>query len=430
MNDGGFSALVVLDDLAAPRFSPGAAELLALMDSVADACPLDSAALHAQASAELGLGDFGPRDYEERLEVLLAAYRDAPRLSRAGRVNLHAQFLQLLKNRLLFTDLLRREPGIAGIELAPPVVIAGLPRTGTTHLLQLLAATGRFRTLPYWEGLEPFPLPGEAGVVPEPRRERTQAAVALMNDAMPHFARMHEMADADHVHEEIALLASDFSTMYFETLTEVPAWQEYYAGHDQAPHYRYLRLHLQALQHLRPGPAGAGRWLLKSPQHLEQLPVLAETFPGATVVITHRDPVHVVTSMATMVAYTDRMFSDPTDPAGTGRRWAARIERMLDALQRDRSALPPDRAVDLPFADLMADQLGAVERILAMAGERFDAAARSGAEAYLAGHAAGHLGRVDYRPELVGLDPDDLRRRFASYERRFLPSEEPLPVDN
>ena len=78
-------------------------------------------------------------------------------------VNFYGQLLQLLKNRLLLTDLLNRHPEIDDIELQPPVVIAGLPRTGTTHLHNLLAPPSTFRTMPYWESVEPFPLPAEAG---------------------------------------------------------------------------------------------------------------------------------------------------------------------------------------------------------------------------------------------------------------------------
>jgi hypothetical protein len=411
------TAPIVLDDLREPRFTPGGQELLGLMEQVAELCPLDSATLHAQASAELGLDDFGPQDYRARLELLLDCYRSVPGLSAAGQVNLYAQFVQLLKNRLLLSDLLRREPEVLEVELLPPVVIAGLPRTGTTHLQQLLAATGLFRTLPYWESVEPFPLPGEWGTVPDPRIARTAASMDAMHTALPHLVLMHEMDGPEHVHEEIALLAGDFSTMFFETLTAVPAWVDHYRTHDQTPHYAYLRLQLQALQHLR----GGRRWLLKSPQHLEQLPVLAQVFPGATVVLTHRDPAHVVTSLATMVAYTERMFcTAPLDPHATGRRWADRLEVMLDALLRDRDRLGPDTSIDLPFDTFMADQEGALARVLALAGEELTPAARAGAADYLATHTRGHLGRIDYRPEAVGLDPGELRARFSAYSSRFL----------
>jgi hypothetical protein len=405
--------VVHLDDLDRPRFSPEVEELRGLMTTMADACPLDAAALHAQASAETGLTDFGPRDYEERLDVLLAAVRAIDGLTGPGQVNFHAQLVQLLKNRLLLADYLVRHPDVVEVELLPPVVIAGLPRTGTTHLHQLLAAGPTFRSLPYWESVEPLPMPGESG--PDARRARMDVAVDFMNAAMPHFPLMHEMT-TDHVHEEIQLLANDFSTMFFETLGEVPAWRDYYAAHDQAPHYRHLRTQLQVLQHAN----GGRRWLLKSPQHLEQLPVLDEVFPGATVVVTHRDPVSVTVSMATMVAYTARMHRDPVPAARLGRSWADRIDSLLTTLVADRDVIPADRSVDVRFDDFMADDLATAEAVLALAGEPVTGAASDAMAAYLAGHRRGRLGTVDYRAADVGLDVDELRERFAPYVARFL----------
>jgi hypothetical protein len=404
-----------IDDLADPQFTPEVAEILGAMAEMGAACPLDAEGLRRQARGETGLDDFGDRDYEERLDVLLAALREAPGLTDAGRLSFHSQVLQLLKNRLLLVDLLAREPGVLDVELAPPIVIAGLPRTGTTHLHQLLAAGGTLRTLPYWESLEPVPLASETGVEPDPRRTRTDAAVWFMNEAMPLFPLMHEMT-TDHVHEEIQLLAIDFSTMFFETLASVPAWADYYRAHDQTPHYRYLRTVLQALLHVR----GGGRWLLKSPQHLEQLPVLAEVFPGATVVVTHRDPAEVVVSLATMVAYTARMHASPVDPVRLGRWWADRVERMLAACVRDREALPADRSLDVRFDDFMVDNLATARRVLALAGEPVTPEVEAAMAAYLATHRRGRLGRIDYRAEDVGLDLADLRARYAPYAARFL----------
>ncbi len=168
-------------------------------------------------------------------------------------MNFFSQISQWLKNRLLLTDLLTRHPPeIHDVELVPPVVIAGLPpRTGTTHLHNLLAAGPTFRTMQYWESVEPFPLPSEAGMEPDPRRARMDLAVSMMDLLMPHFRSMHEMT-TDHVHEEIQLLANDFSTMLMETLAHVPSWRDYYLGHDQTPpHYEYLATQLKAMQFLR-----------------------------------------------------------------------------------------------------------------------------------------------------------------------------------
>ncbi len=406
---------VHIDDLARPVFAPHVVEMLEGMGAMADDCPLDSRRLHEQAVRETGLTDFGPLDYVERLEVLLAALGDVDPVTPAGRVVFHSQLVQLLRNRLLLTDLLARHPEIHDIELAPPIVIVGLPRTGTTHLHNLLAADPALRSLPYWESLEPFAMPDELGIEPDPRRGRTDAAVWFMNEAMPLFPLMHEMS-TDHVHEEIQLLAVDFSTMFFEALAPVPDWRAYYRAHDQAPHYRYLRTMLQALQFTR----GGERWVLKSPQHLEQLPVLSEVFPGATTVVTHRDPVDVVVSMATMIAYSARMYADRVDAAALGRSWADRIDDLLTACVRDRGLLDEAHALDVRFDGFMADELGTVRAIYELADQPFDDAARQAIGGYLVGHPRGRLGRIDYRAEDVGLRVDELRERFASYVARFL----------
>ena len=274
------TAVVHLDDLAEPRFSPEAQQIRDMMATMAPECPLDADVLHAKATAETGLDDFGDDDYRERLDVYLAALHDISGMHAPGIVNHHAQLLQWLKNRLLLTDLLTRHPEIHDIELLPPIVIAGLPRTGTTHLHNLLAAAPTFRTMPYWESNEPFPLPAEAGVEPDPRKTRMDVAVQVMNIVMPHFPLMHEMT-TEHVHEEIQLLANDFSTMLFETLAHVPEWRDYYMAHDQTPHYEYLEDSAQGdavsarrsalAAQVAPTPraaAGAGQGLPRRVRHL------------------------------------------------------------------------------------------------------------------------------------------------------------------
>ena len=393
------TAAVRLEDLAQPRFSEEGQQILDMMASMASLCPLDADALHAQASADTGLHDFGPDDYRERLDVYLAALRDIDGLHEAGVVNFYGQLLQVLKNRLLLTDLLSRHPEIDDIELQPPVVIAGLPRTGTTHLHNLLATPSTFRTMPYWESVEPFPLPAEVGEsTPDPRRDRMDVAVSVINTVMPHFALMHEMT-TDHVHEEIQLLANDVSTMLFETLADVPRWRDYYQAHDQTPHYEYLATQLKAMQFLR----GGRRWLLKSPQHLEQVPVLDRVFPDSIVVFTHRDPVPVALSMIAMITYSARMHRSPVPVEQIADSWIDRLEQMLNALVRDRDTIGPQRSIDIRFDDFMADELGVAEQVYALAGEPFTDEARTAIADYLAGHQRGRLGNVQTSCEMFGL---------------------------
>lgn len=406
---------VQLDDLAEPRFSPEAQQIRDMMTTMAEDCPLDADVLHAKAIAETGLDDFGPDDYRDRLDVYLAALQEIPTMQPAGVVNHHAQLLQWLKNRLLLADLLAAHPEIHDIELAPPVVIAGLPRTGTTHLHNLLAAAPTFRTMPYWESNEPFPLPTEIGVEPDPRRARMDVAVQVVDLVMPNFRLMHEMT-TDHVHEEIQLLANDFSTMLFETLAHVPRWRDYYMAHDQASHYEYMKTQLKAMQFLR----GGRRWLLKSPQHLEQLRVLDEVFPDVFVIFTHRDPTPVALSMIAMITYTARMYSHPVPVNDIASAWIERLGLMLNALVRDRDAIPPERSIDVRFDEFMADDMAVVVQVYEKAGEELDDEARAAINGYLAGHQRGRLGTVATSPEMFGLTGRDLRDPFAAYVARFL----------
>jgi len=409
------AAVIHLDDLAEPCFSPEIEQIRDLMAAMAPDSPLDARALHAKAAADTGLDDFGPDDYRERLDVYLAALQEISGMHGPGIVNFHAQLVQWLKNRLLLTELLARHPEIQDIELLPPVVIAGLPRTGTTHLHNLLAAAATFRTLPYWESVEPFPLPAEVGVEPDPRRTRMDAAVEFMNAVMPHFRLMHEMT-TEHAHEEIQLLANDFSSMLFETLAHVPRWRDYYLAHDQTPAYEHLALQLKALQFLR----GGRRWLLKSPQHLEQLPLLGAVFPGVVVVCTHRDPVPVTLSMIAMLTYTARMHRSPVPVQEIAASWVDRLELMLAALVRDRDVIAPERSIDVRFDEFMADELGVAEQLYALAGEPLTHGARAAMTDYLAGHQRGRLGQIATSAEMFGLDGRDLRARFAPYVQRFL----------
>jgi hypothetical protein len=407
--------LVQLDDLAEPRFSPEAEQIRDMMAALAADCSLNADALHARAIADTGLDDFGPDDYRERLDVYLAALHDIDGMHGPGIVNFFGQLSQWLKNRLLLTDLVTRHPEIHDIELLPPVVIAGLPRTGTTHLHNLLGAAGTFRTLPYWESFEPFPLPAEVGVETDPRAARMDVAVTVMNTLMPHFALMHEMT-TEHVHEEIQLLANDFSTMFMETLAYVPRWRDYYLAHDQTSTYEYLATQLKAMEFLR----GGRRWLLKSPQHLEQLPVLERVFPGVAVVSTHRDPVPVALSMVAMLVYSARMHRSPVPVEEIAAAWIDRLELMLGALARDRDVIATERSIDVSFDDFMADELGVAERVYGLVGEPVTDEARTAMADYLVGHQRGRLGRVVTSCEMFGLNEDDLHARFAPYVSRFL----------
>lgn len=408
--------VVRIDDYASPVFPPDAAEMMAAAAPLAESLELSVDAICAQAAAEVGLDDFGSSSFRGPMSAALDAFRDDVSISPMGHISVHTLFTQLARNRLLIADMLKRHPEIHDIAITAPIIVAGLPRTGTTHLHNLLSADPALRSLPYWESLEPVPLPGDvAGPGGEdPRLERTAVAVDFTNAALPLFRRMHEMT-VDHRHEEIQLLAIDFSTMLIETMAPMPSWRDRYLATDQTPHYEFLRTVLKVLTFLR----GGERWVLKSPQHLEQFQALMNVFPDATVVVTHRDPVAVTASMATMLAYTSRMQLAQVDPVVIGHYWMNRLHTMLASAMSERDLLPADRSMDVRFNEFMADDLGTVARIYELAGQPLDDAARAGHAAYLDGHQRNRFGSVTYDLSDFDIDADECRSGFAEYIERF-----------
>lgn len=413
---------IVVDDLADPRLPWWFRLLDAAARPTRGLVRLDPDSLLLAARRRTGLRDFGDDRFVEPLSVLALTLDTETGLTDVGRVMVRQLLVGLLMTRLRLVDLLDRYPEVHEVPIDAPIVILGLPRTGTTHLHGCLAADPALRSLPYWESLEPIravpTLPGER----DPRFARAAASLRFVNAVMPLFPAMHEMT-AEGPHEEIQLLAVELSSMLFEASYDVPSYRDWYRRTDQTPAYRVLRTLLQVLQWER----GGERWVLKSPQHLEQLGPLRAVFPDAVLVQTHRDPVAVTASMATMAAYTRRMVHRHVDPIRVGQEWTDRIDDLLRASVRDRGALGPDGAtIDVRFGDFMADEDATIAAVYDTAGQAFDTAARVAINAHRAAHPRGRHGRLAYRLHDLGLERAELRDRFRYYQEVFdVPDEAP-----
>ena len=370
------------------------------------------------AREQTGLGDFGPDDFRERLALWLDEIDADPNRSPVSRMTTHAACTRYAANRLRVLDVLRRHPEIHDEEIVAPIIVVGLPRSGTTHLLNLMSADSRFRSLPLWESQEPVPFAGdELGVDGvDPRLLRSQERWNQMQAKSPLVAAMHPMTP-EHIHEELELESLDFSSYNFEWMSSMaPRWRDYYLAHDQRPHYDFIKTMLKLLQWQR----GPNRWILKCPQHLEQLGPLMDTFPDATVVMTHRDPVSVVQSAATMVGYGARMNFHELDLDAVCDYWIDRVSRLLDAGTRDLALIPDERRVDVYFDQFMANDIGTVEHIYNRAGLEMTEQARGEIREYMSSHKRGSGGQVvyDLRADF-GREPAELRTRFANYFDAF-----------
>lgn len=390
----------------------------------AEAVPLDMSvpAVLSAARAQTGLTDFGPADFEERLGLLLSEVEADPNVWQSAKAQFVGFCVKAAANRLKGRDFVKRHPSINDMAIDRPIFIVGLPRSGTTHLENLIAADRRLRHLPVYLGSEAVPAPGEPTDEPgrDPRWLRSNAHWERMR-ANPIMEALHEHSP-DHACGENELQMPDFSTYQWEWMGDVPRWRDYYLAHDQTPHYAYGRMMLKAIALQYPSER---RWILKGNQHSEQLPALLATYPDALIVQTHRDPLAILQSVLTMRGLAVLANQKKPDIEGHVAYWVDRIERMLRAYLRDYKMVPDGRRVDLLFQDIVADDVGSAQNVLVAAGLSATPQSTRDLRDYMTNHQRGRAGRVIY--DLAGdfnLNLDDLRARFRFYTDVFPVCEE------
>jgi hypothetical protein len=408
---------VRITDLREPRRDAAEQQLHDVATSME--VDLDPDGLIAAAVRRTGMDDFGddPTLFD-RLRAQADAVEADAGLSGLGRFLVRRRLVGLLAARLRLEDFTRRHPEVHDVDLEPPVIVVGLPRSGTTHLVNLLARDQRFRSMPWWEVAEPIPVlgdgPGPDGI--DPRYLRCLADHEATQQVSPLTALMHDRPP-DSIEEECELMDLDLCTYTLEWMARVPGWRDHYLHElDQRAHYAFLRRELQVLSYLR----GPNRWVLKCPQHLEQLGPLVDTFPDATIAFTLRDPVAVLQSAITMLAYGDRNRRVDIDADELADYWVDRVERLLRAAVRDAHLIPEAQRVDVEFGEFMADDVAMATRIIELSGMEVTGECRTALADYVAGNPRGKDGRVvyDLRGDF-GLDPAELYDRYSFYFDAF-----------
>jgi len=373
-------------------------------------------ALLRRAARRTGLSDFGDDFFREPLARLVDSLEREARLTTLGRIVARRDLLRTLEGRLRVEEVRRRHPEIAKEPVRAPIFVIGLPRTGTTILHELLAQDPANRVPMTWEVMHPWPPPERETFERDPRIETVEAHFAGIDRLLPDFKRMHPMG-ARLPQECVAITAFELATMIHHTTYRVPAYEDWLEATDLGPVYASHRRWLQYLQWRCP----AERWVLKSPAHLWALDALLAEYPDARLVMTHRDPLRVVASLASLVTALRGLASDAVDPHEIGADWTRRLAAGLRRAVRVRDAvrLPDDRIFDLHFEEFVGNEIASVRRLY----ERFGLALSPGAEArmrrFLAENPRDKHGAHRYHLRNAGLDPATERRRYAEVVERF-----------
>jgi hypothetical protein len=364
----------------------------------------------AQAVEIAGFDDFGPEGFREGLARSLAAFARLP-LTPEARAQVHRRTVGELVTRLRIEQWFRDHPEVEDQPIEGPIFVVGMPRTGTTATVGMLALDPRFRFLRGWEGAAPLPPPVAGEEDADPRVIAARAAAKDYDKAHIH------LADPDGPEEDLVFLSGLDMHAYHGAYPMPPDYIDWWIGEDFASTYAYHARVLKLLQSRRPPRL----WLLKSPPHLFKLEAIVRRYPAAKFVMTHRDPLKIIPSVASLhcMLHEERCIPGSIDKAEIGRRllafWAEGVRRGLAA----RVAVGEHRFVDVRNEDVVARPIETFERIYAHLGLELGPDLRQRIGDYNSAKAPGAFGAHRYTLEEYGLSADAVRAAFSGYGERF-----------
>ncbi|MEE3331291.1 MAG: sulfotransferase [Myxococcota bacterium] len=367
------------------------------------------------AVEKTGLSDFGGDEFREALEVLCDSLNREANLHTFGRMAQRKMLIGILESRLQLFDWAAKHPEVRDERIAPPIVVLGLPRTGTTLLSHLLDLDPRTRSLRQWEAGAFAPPPQLATRDEDPRLATAIAQEKQIAQLIPPLPAMHPLG-ATLPTECVPLHMLDFRSLGHETQALVPSYGNWLERCDMRSAYAVHKLALQTLQSTIP----TGRWALKTPNHLWALERLHEFYPDATLVWTHRDPARVVPSVASLNTAFHRTFTRNVDPKEVGRQWSRKLLHALNCgMEWDDQRGNKDWCQHVLYEDLMRDPVGTVRGIYAYAGEELDPLHEALMLAYIENRPQNAFGRHRYDMNDFEMTTEGIDEAFGSYSARY-----------
>ena len=370
----------------------------------------------AESRANTGLTDIGEPDIEPGMRVLLDASVNEAHFTPMGVEAQRGTMIRIVSNRLRVEDQFKHHPEILDEKIIGPIVITGLARSGTTKLHRMMGASPDLQTFPLWRILHPVPLGPTA---PGEKDMRITIAQQLSNAMQQHpdFYAGHPMNPFDPDEEEwlLDMVMRGYVNCHQARTPSFEAWMD---QQDFSCWHPYLKKLMQLLQWQDGSPKKP--WLIKAPSHLRHMKLLFKTFPNATIVHCHRNPVTTSISLARLNEAIRKIFSDYEDAPETGRftyrHWAKQMQGYMDA----RPALEKDHVfVDIAYSEITGDVMPAIRRVYAAAGFELSDAAVKAMRDWEANNPQGKHGHRSYDIERFNLTEGEVRAAYADYLKRF-----------
>lgn len=371
-------------------------------------------ALPHAAARKAGHDDFGSDSYLAALEPLLHSIEHEMQLNERGHAELHKRIVNALANRLTLVAWEKANPALAVAPVEAPIIILGLPRTGSSILHETLAAAPNLRTPLIWQVQDFGLVHSVEDAASDQRLLAVEDEIARKNAAIPDYAAMH-FENPFIPMECVALTIVDLVSTQFSTIAWAPTYRRFLLEADMTETYRW---HRRALRFLQARGGAGSRWVLKAPMHSLYLDALLATYPDALLLQTHRDPQKVVGSFCNLCATLRRAWSGQGDEANHAVADLDYAAQLVGGAVDFRQARPEleARFHDVAFKRFMAQPEATLVAIFEHCGMPFTAEARAATLGYLEERPQNKHGTHSYDPAQYGLTPAKIAARFSAYQ--------------
>ena len=369
-----------------------------------------------EAKNQTGLENFGNPLFVDGFKALINSINKEADLNEIGVEAQKHRLNGILSNMLRIESAFIENPEILNEEIKSPVVIVGLPRTGSTMTHRLLASDPNHTAMLWWEGRYPAMLENEKRGNPIDRMKMGKAEVEAVMQASPDALTIHPW-DYNGADEEILLLEHTFFSTVPESFMRLPSYSNWVESQDHIHAYKQLKKMLQYLQWQNPGRENK-RWILKSPHHLGFIDKLLLVFPDSKVIQTHRDPYKTVPSFCSMCANLFEPISNSYDKEEIGHHWANKLAKVLNHCMKI-SRLNRENFLDLEFNKMIRDPILEMAEVYDFIGEDFTYQAENAMKAWKEENQH-EMGAHQYSLKEFNLDDSFISENFNEYINQYI----------
>lgn len=367
--------------------------------------------LVTRACERAGLDDSGGDSWREGLLLLLDTCESAPGVNPGGREFVYGQFVDAMWNRLRIVEHCKQHPEVGNERVKRPLVVLGLPRTGTSLASYLLDQDPRRRSLLTWEAGDSAPPCTSDALRTDPRCLKKKAELEVLAEGLKaaNIPMVH-WDEADGPTECMFVQNQDFKAYLWEAFMPSTVYAEWLLQNDMTSAYAYERMVLQMLQSRAPGV-----WSLKMPSHAVHIEALLTTFPDARVVWAHRDPFKATASFLRLNYLSRAVLGADVDIEVIVPNVLRQLREHVDRPLAVRRRTGDGRFFDLHYADLMRDPISVMRSLYDWAGDDLTTSTEQAMLDWLGEHPQDRFGVAPYSLDGSGVTRADLEPMFDEY---------------